>query len=177
MEGLTKKYDTSPESWVPGAKPGVGFMLIASVLCLPSQFENCTFCRAEYSEILPFYAIWQKIGMSCKLSGKTKFSMATCRLYMSWPLFTAKFHIFTFTTNLNLFLALSVNFRIFWWFYVSLYQILALDLDDTRNIIGHAKLFFPRYCFYYLFITTVNSSLTRNIFYVARELFSLSLKE
>ena len=78
MEGLTKKYDTSPESWVPGAKPGVGFMLIASVLCLPSQFENCTFCRAEYSEILPFYAIWQKIGMSCKLSGKTKFSMASC---------------------------------------------------------------------------------------------------
>ena len=122
---------------------------------------------------MPFYAIWQKIGMSCKLSGKTKFSMATCRLYMSWPLFTAKFHIFTFTTNLNLFLALSVNFRIFWWFYVSLYQILALDLDDTRNIIGHAKLFFRRYCFYYLFITTVNSSLTRNIFYVARELFFL----
>ena len=80
MEGLTKKYDTSPESWVPGAKPGVGFMLIASVLCLPSQFENCTFCRAEYSEILPFYAIWQKIGMSCKLSGKTKFSMASCIL-------------------------------------------------------------------------------------------------
>ena len=78
MEGLTKKYDTSPESWVPGAKPGVGFMLIASVLCLPSQFENCTFCRAEYSEILPVYAIWQKIGMSCKLSGKTKFSMASC---------------------------------------------------------------------------------------------------
>ena len=54
MEGLTEKYDTSPESWVPGAKPGVGFMLIASILCLPSQFENCTFCRAEYSEILPF---------------------------------------------------------------------------------------------------------------------------
>ena len=57
MEGLTKKYDTSPKSSVPGAVPGVGFMLIASVLCLPSQFENCTFCRAEYSEILPFYAI------------------------------------------------------------------------------------------------------------------------
>ena len=56
-------------------------MLIASVLCLPSQFENCTFCRAEYSEILPFYAIWQKNDMSCKLSGKTKFSMASCGLY------------------------------------------------------------------------------------------------
>ena len=88
MEGLTKKYDTSPESWVPGAKPGVGFMLIASILCLPSQFENCTFCRAEYSEILPFYAIWQKIGMSCKLSGKTKFSMASCYVWCSeWQRF------------------------------------------------------------------------------------------
>ena len=85
MKSLTKGYDTSPESWVPGAKPGVDFMLIASVLCLPSQFENCTFCRAEYSEILPFYAIWQKIGMSCKLSGKTKFSMASCNSN-SWPL-------------------------------------------------------------------------------------------
>ena len=61
MEGLANKYDTSSESCVPGAVPGVGFMLIASVLCLLSsvlsQFENCTFCRAEYSEILPFYAI------------------------------------------------------------------------------------------------------------------------
>ena len=75
---LVKKNDTSDESLVPGAVPGVGFMLIASVLCLPSQFENCTFCRAEYSEILPFYAIWQKIGMPCKLSGKTKFSVASC---------------------------------------------------------------------------------------------------
>ena len=53
-------------------------MLIASVLCLPSQFENCTFCRAEFSEILPFYAIRLKISMPCKLSGKTKFSMASC---------------------------------------------------------------------------------------------------
>ena len=38
MEGHTKKYDTSSEGWVPGAVPGVGFTLIASVLCLPSQF-------------------------------------------------------------------------------------------------------------------------------------------
>ena len=42
--------------------PGVGFKLIYAVLCLPSQFGNCTFCRAEYSKILPFFAIWQKFA-------------------------------------------------------------------------------------------------------------------
>ena len=42
MEGLTKKYDTSPKSSVPGAVPGVGFMLIASVLCLSYQFGDCS---------------------------------------------------------------------------------------------------------------------------------------
>ena len=52
--GPTNKYDTSPESWIPGAVPGVGFMLIALLLCLQPQFEKCTFCRAEYSEYLPF---------------------------------------------------------------------------------------------------------------------------
>ena len=31
-EKLTKKYDTSAESKVPGAVPGVGLMLIASVI-------------------------------------------------------------------------------------------------------------------------------------------------
>ena len=45
-------YDTSPERCVPGAVPGVGFMLIDAVLCLQSQFEDCTFCIAEYSNIL-----------------------------------------------------------------------------------------------------------------------------
>ena len=33
------------------AVPGVGFILNASVLCMP--FDNCTFCWAEYSKILP----------------------------------------------------------------------------------------------------------------------------
>ena len=33
MEGLTKKYDTSPESWVLVAVPEVGFLMIASVPC------------------------------------------------------------------------------------------------------------------------------------------------
>ena len=149
-------------------------------------------CRIEFdpSFLLEVHYFYQPQGWSTCAAGpgpgagagdvhlfKNLVTLSFPLLYMSWPQFIAKFHIFTFTTNLNLFLALSVNFRISWWFYVSLYQILALDLDDTRNIIGHAKLFFPRYCFYYLFITTVNSSLTRNIFYVARELFFLSLKE
>ena len=34
MERLTEKYDTSAESLVPGAVPGVGLMLIAAVLGL-----------------------------------------------------------------------------------------------------------------------------------------------
>ena len=32
-------YDTSPERFVPGAVPGVGFMLINAALCLQSQFD------------------------------------------------------------------------------------------------------------------------------------------
>ena len=71
MEGFTKKYDTSPESWVLGAVPEVGFLMIASVLFLPSQFENCTFCGAKYSEILPFYAIWSngvKMAVLCQFN-------------------------------------------------------------------------------------------------------------
>ena len=43
MECLTKTYETSTEicvpGAVPGAVPGVGFKLIHSVLCLPSEFE------------------------------------------------------------------------------------------------------------------------------------------
>ena len=35
-----------------GAVTGVGFMLIDAVLCLQSQFEDCTFRIAEYSNIL-----------------------------------------------------------------------------------------------------------------------------
>ena len=39
MERLTKMCDTSPESRVLGAIPGVGFQLIASVVCLQSLIE------------------------------------------------------------------------------------------------------------------------------------------
>ena len=57
MKQLTNMYDTSPERCVPGAGPGVGFMLIDAVLCLQSQFGDCTFCLAEYSNILLLCAI------------------------------------------------------------------------------------------------------------------------
>ena len=50
-------YDTSPERCVPGAVPGVGFMLIDAVLCLQSRFEDFTFCIAEYAKKLPYCAI------------------------------------------------------------------------------------------------------------------------
>ena len=53
MERLIKIYDTFPERCVPGTVPGVGFKLINSVLCLPSEFEDHTFWMAEYSTILP----------------------------------------------------------------------------------------------------------------------------
>ena len=52
MERGEKINDTSPERSVPGAVlGGVGFKLIDSVLCLPSEFEDHTFCMAEYSKI------------------------------------------------------------------------------------------------------------------------------
>ena len=51
-------------------------MLIASVLCLPSQFENCTFYRAE--NIHRYCHLTKWISKPCILSGKTKFSMAFC---------------------------------------------------------------------------------------------------
>ena len=38
-KGLTKMYGTSPESWVRGAVTGIGFKLIAAVLCLQSITE------------------------------------------------------------------------------------------------------------------------------------------
>ena len=57
MEQLIKKYDTSPERCVPGAVPGVGFMLTDALLCLQSSFEDCTFCIAEYAKILLLCAI------------------------------------------------------------------------------------------------------------------------
>ena len=44
-------YDTSPERCVPGAVPGVGFMLINALLCLQYQFEDCTFCISKFSKI------------------------------------------------------------------------------------------------------------------------------
>ena len=50
-------------SWILGGEPGVCFKLIYAVLCLPSRFENCIFWVAEYSKILSFFAIWQKISM------------------------------------------------------------------------------------------------------------------
>ena len=59
-------------SWIYCCGPGVCFKLIFAALCLPSQFENRTFLRAEYSKILSFFAIWQKISMPYKLSGKTE---------------------------------------------------------------------------------------------------------
>ena len=39
-------YDASPESYDAGAVPGVGFQLIASLLCLLSLFEVDTPCLA-----------------------------------------------------------------------------------------------------------------------------------
>ena len=56
-EQLTNMYDTSPERCVPGAVPGVGFMLIDAVLFLQSRFEDFTFCMAEYEKKLPYCAI------------------------------------------------------------------------------------------------------------------------
>ena len=44
-------YDTFPEICVPGAVPGVGFMLINALLCLQYQFEDCTFCITKFSKI------------------------------------------------------------------------------------------------------------------------------
>ena len=46
MERGEKINDTSPERSVPGAVLGVGFKLIDSVLCLPSEFEDHTVCMA-----------------------------------------------------------------------------------------------------------------------------------
>ena len=53
MEWLIKIYDTARAKCVPGAVPGVGFKLIDSLLCLPSEFEDHTVCMAEYAKILP----------------------------------------------------------------------------------------------------------------------------
>ena len=70
------------ESWILGGGPGVGFKLIYAVLCLPSQFENCTFCRAEYCY---FMHLTKKLAcLTNYLSGKTKFSMASCTLYLGY---------------------------------------------------------------------------------------------
>ena len=57
MEQLTKICDTSPKRCVHVAVPGVGFKLINAVLCLLSEFEDHTFCLAEYSKILPLCAV------------------------------------------------------------------------------------------------------------------------
>ena len=63
MERLIKIYDTSPERCVPGAVPGVGFKLIDSAF----EFEDHTFCMAEYSKILPFCVNGPKISLHYKL--------------------------------------------------------------------------------------------------------------
>ena len=60
-------YDTSPERCVPGAVPGVRFMLISAVLCLQFQLEDCTFCKTKHSKIVCHLT---KIVMHYKLSGK-----------------------------------------------------------------------------------------------------------
>ena len=39
MEWVTKKYDSSPKSWILGAVTGVHFKQIASVVCLQSVFK------------------------------------------------------------------------------------------------------------------------------------------
>ena len=66
---------------VPGAVPGVSFMLINALLCLQYQFEDCTFCITKFSKI----TIWQKISRPYKLSGKAELSMAWLVLYMGKP--------------------------------------------------------------------------------------------
>ena len=57
-----KIYDTARAKCVPGAVPGVGFKLIDSLLCLPSEFEDHTFCMVEYFKILPLSVSGPKIA-------------------------------------------------------------------------------------------------------------------
>ena len=57
MEKLRKIYNTSPERFAPG----VVFKLIDSVLFLPSEFENHTFCLAEYSNDIAIVCHFDKI--------------------------------------------------------------------------------------------------------------------
>ena len=61
MEWLIKIYDTARAKCVPGAVPGVGFKLIDSLLCMPSEFEDHTFCMVEYFKILPLCVTGPKI--------------------------------------------------------------------------------------------------------------------
>ena len=51
---LTKKYDTSAESQVPGAVPGVGLMLIASVLCSKNYLFEIFTRAAPGSSLVSF---------------------------------------------------------------------------------------------------------------------------
>ena len=58
-------------------------MLIDAVLCLQSQFEDCTFCMAiqGYCHCMPFgkKLAWTMIGRKILISsGKAKLSMASC---------------------------------------------------------------------------------------------------
>ena len=70
--------------WVLGAVPGVGFMMIALVLYLPSQFENCTFCRAGYLEILLFD---KKLACLVNYQERRSFPcMASCSPYFRLPI-------------------------------------------------------------------------------------------
>ena len=79
-----------------GAVTGVGFMLIDAVLCLQSQFEDCTLCIAEYSNILLLCAIWRKINLVILIqSGKAKLSMASCVCY-KWPYITSDRNFWAF---------------------------------------------------------------------------------
>ena len=54
---------TSQKTSGCGTVTGVGFMLIDAVLCLQSQFEDCTFCiDQEYCHLYAFSSISSPIS-------------------------------------------------------------------------------------------------------------------
>ena len=79
---------TSSKTSSLAAVTGGSFTLIVSVGSWQCEFKVGTFCRAN-SKILPSYAIWQKISMPYKLSGKKKFSVAPCRYHQKMQWYTA----------------------------------------------------------------------------------------
>ena len=77
MGGSSKTSSLAPTT-------GGSFTLIVLVGSWQREFRVGTFCKAN-PKILPSYAIWQKISMPYKLSGKTKFSMASCVIH-NWEI-------------------------------------------------------------------------------------------